>query len=241
MLAGILSFWTHLGSQLKQWTKPATAALVRGTIADLTRSQTDLLVENAILRQQLIVLNRQVKRPQLTNSDRLRLVFLARGTGYWQQALHIVQPDTLLRWHRDLFRLYGRNKSRSKARKPRLTQETIKLIKQMATENHLWGAERIRGELLKLGITISKRTVQRYMTQVRDASAGQQTWTTFIKNHARDIWACDFTVVLDLLFQPVFIFVIIELHAPDGAYSCNTLSHRCLDGPTIAGSNALGS
>ena len=95
MLAGILRFWKHLGSRLKQWTKPTSATLVRGTIADMTRSQTDLLVENAILRQQLIVLNRQVKRPQLTNSDRLRLVFLARC---WQQALHIAQPDTLLRW-----------------------------------------------------------------------------------------------------------------------------------------------
>ena len=82
----------------------------------------------------------------------------------------------------------------------------------MAIENRLWGAERIRGELLKLGIAVSKRTVLRYMTQVRDASFGQQIWTTFIKNHARDIWACDFTVVLDLLFQPIYIFVIIELH-----------------------------
>jgi transposase InsO family protein len=212
MLAGILRFWKHLDSRLKQWTKPTTATLVRGTIADMTRSQTDLLVENAILRQQLIVLNRQVKRPQLTNSDRLRLVFLARCTRCWQQALHIVQPDTLLRWHRDLFRLYWRYKSRRKARKPRLPQATIKLIKQMATENRLWGAERIRGELLKLGIAVSKRTVQRYLTQVRHAPSGQQTWTTFIKNHARDIWACDFTVGHDLLFQPIYIFVIIELH-----------------------------
>jgi hypothetical protein len=81
MLAGILSFWKHLSSQLKQWIKPTTVTLVRGTIADMTRSRTDLLVENAIVRQQLMVLNRQVKRPQLTNSDRLRLVFLARCTG----------------------------------------------------------------------------------------------------------------------------------------------------------------
>jgi hypothetical protein len=73
----------------------------------MTRSKADLIAENAMLRQQLIVLNRQIKRPQLTNRDRLRLVLLARCTQFWQQALHIVQPDTLIRWHRDLFRLTG--------------------------------------------------------------------------------------------------------------------------------------
>ncbi len=73
------------------------------TLEDLTRSRTDLLVENVILRQQLIILNRQVQRPRLTNNDRIRLVLFSRLTKFWQQALHIVQPETLLRWHRDLF------------------------------------------------------------------------------------------------------------------------------------------
>jgi hypothetical protein len=122
------------------------------TLSDVTRSRTDLIVENALLRQQLIVLRRQVKRPQLTRVDRIRLVLLARCTRFWLQALHIVQPDTLLRWHRDLFRRYWRRKLQKKKRKPRITPETISLIKQMARENRLWGAERIRGELLKLGI-----------------------------------------------------------------------------------------
>jgi putative transposase len=88
-------------------------------------------------------------------------------------------------------------------------QETIHLIKQMAAENRLWGAERIRGELLKLGIEVSKRTVQRYMPKRRSRSG--QTWATFLKNHASDIWACDLTVVHDLLFRPLYIFIIIEL------------------------------
>jgi transposase InsO family protein len=79
----------------------------------------------------------------------------------------------------------------------------------MSSENRLWGAERIRGELLKLGIRVSKRTVQRYMPK-RCSSSGQ-TWATFLKNHASDIWACDFTVVHDLLFRPGYIFIIIEL------------------------------
>ena len=110
MIERILDFWKNLGSRvkqrLKQWTKPATAILVTETLSDMTRSRTDLIAENAMLRQQLIVLNRQAKRPQLTNGDRIRLVLLARCTRFWRQALHIVQPDTLLRWHRDLFRHY---------------------------------------------------------------------------------------------------------------------------------------
>ena len=82
----------------------------------------------------------------------------------------------------------------------------------MAKENRLWGAERIRGELLKLGIKVCKRTIQKYMPKVKKVtSSSSQTWATFVKNHARDIWACDFTVVYDLLFRPWFIFVIMEL------------------------------
>jgi hypothetical protein len=114
-----------------------------------------------MLRQQLIVLNRQLKRPQLTDFDRIRLVLAARCTQFWQQALFIVQPDTLLRWHRDLFRRYWRRKSKNKRRQPRIAPETIALIKKMAMENRLWGSERIRGELLKLGVRVSKRTIQK--------------------------------------------------------------------------------
>ena len=107
-----------------------------------------------ILRQQLIVLKRQVKRPQLSNLDRFRLVFLSHFTAFWRQALHIVQPDTLLRWHRELFQFfYWVRKLQSK---PKIPPETIALIEKMAKENGLWGAERIRGELLKLGIEVIK-------------------------------------------------------------------------------------
>jgi hypothetical protein len=90
---------------IKQWTKPVTTGLVTGILSDTTRSRPDLIAENALLRQQLIVLKRQIKRPQLAPGDRTRLVLLARCTQFWQQALHIVQPDTLLRWYWDLFRL----------------------------------------------------------------------------------------------------------------------------------------
>ena len=118
----------------------------------MPRSKADLMVENAILRQQVIVLNRQVKRPKFTDGDRLRFVFLARLTDFWHTALHVIQPETLLRWHRDLFGRYWKRKSSAKSRKPRLPQETIDLIRQMAIENHRWGAKKIQGELLKLEI-----------------------------------------------------------------------------------------
>jgi hypothetical protein len=133
----------------------------------------------------------------------------------WQQALLIVQPDTLLRWHRDLFRRYWRRKSRNKKRKPRIAPEATALIRKMAChprmaqENRLWGAERIRGELLKLGVRVRKRTIQKYMPQIRRNS--RQTWATFLKNHVGDIWACDFAAVHDLLFRPLYVFVVIQL------------------------------
>jgi putative transposase len=213
MMTSILSFCGSLGCQakqyLKQWTKPATATLVTGAVLDLTRSRADLIAENVMLRQQLIVPKRQVKRPPLTNFDRIRLVLAARCTQFWQQALFIVQPDTLLRWHRDPFRRYWRRKSKSKRRKPRIAPEAMSLIRKMAKENRLWGAKRIRGELLKLGVRVSKRTIQNYMPKMRRKPS--QTWTTFLKNHAGGIWASDFTVVHDLLFRPWYTFVVIEL------------------------------
>lgn len=170
----------------------------------------ELIAENALLRQQLMIVRRQIKRPRITNMDRLRLLFFARITPAWKQTLHIIQPETLLRWHRDLFRIYWRRKSKVAMNKPRIAQQTIGLIQQISTENRLWGAERIRGELLKLGVHVSKRTVQKYM--VRSSRVSGQTWASFIQNHARDIWACDFTTVHTLLFQLLYVFVIQALH-----------------------------
>ncbi len=207
---------------IRRWSKPATGRLAAGILADLTRSQTDLVVENALLRQQLIIFKRQVHRPRLTNKDRFRLVLMARFTNFWQQALHIVQPDTLLRWHRELFRIYWRRKSKNNHHKPHINPETIALIKQMAQENRLWGAERIRGELLKLGIKVSKRTIQRYLPKKRRKS--NQSWATFLKNHATEIWACDFTVVHDLFFRPTYVFIIIELHTRRILHTAVTLA-----------------
>ena len=201
-------FLAWLQKRIKHWIEPAHPGLISGLLSDLTRNRTDLVVENALLRQQLIVLKRQVKRPRLTDPDRFSLVLLSHFTRFWKQSLHIAQPETLLRWHRELFRNYWRRKLQGK---PKIAPETVVLIEKMAGENHLWGAERIRGELLKLGIEVSKRTIQKYMPKERGSHSSSQTWATFLKNQAGDIWACDFTVVYDWLFRQWYIFVVLEL------------------------------
>jgi len=186
------------------------AAATAGVARDATRSRRELLAENAFLRQQLIVLRRSVKRPAVGRAHRLFFVVLARCTRGWRDALHLVQPDTLLRWHRDLFKIVWKWKSRPKGQPKRLPRETIDLIKEMAVSNVTWGAERIRGELLKLGIRVSKRTIQKYIRPVRPPGNSGQTWEAFIRNHTNDIWACDFLQLYDALFRPIFAFFIVK-------------------------------
>jgi putative transposase len=205
-----LSFHT-LQKRLLSWIKPPATSLLLGTLADLTREKSELMAENALLRQQLIILRRQVKRPVCRKTDRLLLVLLARMVRTWKQALFLVQPETLLRGPRELFRMFWKRKAKAHARKPRLSPETISLIKEMAANNRLWGAERIRGELLKLDIRVSKRTIQKYMRHIRRKRPGGQSWKTFLRTHAAEVWACDFLHVPDLFFRPLFAFFIIEL------------------------------
>jgi putative transposase len=194
-------------------TRPATGPRIGNIAGDLTRTRAALVVENAFLRHQLVVLGRQGKRPVIAPSDRLRLVLLARLVRGWRAALLIVQPETLLRWHRQGFRLVWRAKSRGTSTRPQVSAETVAAIKQLAAENRLWGAERIRGELRKLGIRVGKRTVQRHMRAARPPQPGWrgQTWATFLRNHAHETWACDFLQVIDAGFRSLFAYVVVEL------------------------------
>ncbi len=198
-------------------TQLTSDSLLLGAVADLARSKTELILENALRRQQLIVLRRQIQRPQLTNTDRTLMVRLASKLRAWKSALRIVQPGTLLRGHRAGFRLLRKIKSspNSPKRTPKLPAETIELIKQLAQANRLWGAERIRGELRKPDIRVAKRTIQKYMRVARAAEptrgTNSQTWSTFLHNHAAVTGACDFLQVYDLFFRPLFIFCMIEL------------------------------
>jgi transposase InsO family protein len=214
--------------------------LVIGAAVDLARSRSELVAENALLRQQLIVLARSVKRPRVSPSDRLLLVLLASRVRAWRQALLVVQPDTLLRWHRAGFRLFWRWRSAPRHRPPRVAPDTVALILRMARENRLWGAERIQGELAKLGLRVSKRTIQKYMRRARPPRRSGQSWTTFLRNHAAETWACDFLQLTDVLFRPVFAFFIVELgsrrvvhlgvtRSPTGAWTAQQLREATPD------------
>ena len=199
--------------RFKRWTKPAPCTLIEGVAADLIRTKSELMAENALLRLQLIVLERLVKQPAFMPFDRGLLVVLASHLPRWKQALLIVKPDTLLKWHRRGFTLFWRHKSRGPARPPRIDEQTIALIKRMTVENRRWGIKRIRGELLKLGLQVNRGTIRRYMRQARRETPPPhtgQTWATFLANHAPQIWACDFRQSYDVFFRTLFLFFIIE-------------------------------
>jgi hypothetical protein len=166
---------------------------------------------------------------------------LASRVRPWRDAVLIVRPETLLRWHRAGFRLVWRWRSAARARPPRVSPEIVELIRQMARENRLWGAERIRGELRKLGISVCKRTIQRQMRQARPPRPAGQTWATFLRNHGHEIWACDFLQLTDLLFRSLFAFFVVELgsrrvvhvgvtRAPTDAWVAQRLREATADG-----------
>ncbi len=149
----------------------------------------NLTAENLALRHQLVVLNRNQKRPTIKTRDRLFWVGLSRIWSGWSDALFIVKPDTVVRWHKQGFRLYWRWKCRGGKRgRPTLDSEVKALIVKMADANPTWGAPRIHGELLKLGIEISERSVSGLLSR-RNPKPPSQTWKTFIKNHMTEMVA----------------------------------------------------
>jgi putative transposase len=166
----------------KRFLQPTIVDPTLGAVMDVGHSKSELIAENAFLRQQLVILRRQTKRPTLTPVDRGLLVMLASRLRTWRNALLIVKPDTLLSWHRQGFRLFWRHKSKGKHRPPRVAPEVIALIHAMALDNRLWGTKRIQDELRKLGFPLAKRTVARYIRQVRRTyppRKSAQTWGTF--------------------------------------------------------------
>ncbi len=129
-----------IGASISRLTRPSVQSLATSTIADLTRTKSQLVAENLLLRQQLLVLKRSVKRPHFTPADRGLFVVLASKIQRWKEGLLIIKPETVLRWHREGFRLFWRRKSRATSREPQLPAETIILIEEMTRNNRLWGA-----------------------------------------------------------------------------------------------------
>jgi hypothetical protein len=181
---------------------------VVAVLASPFKSKIRLEAENAALRHQLVVLRRKLKgRARLTNNDRWFFVQLYRWFPSILPALMIIRPETLVRWHRAGFRRYWRWKSRRRG------GELRALIRQMSTENLLWGAPRIHGELLKLGFELAQSSVARYMVEHR--APPNQGWRTFLRNHAPDIAAMDLFVVPTIGFRMLYGFVIIRLDRRD--------------------------
>ena len=173
------------------------------------RSRRQLALENIALRHQLEVLQRNAKRPRLKPSDRAMWAMLSRILPDWKRHLTIVQPDTVVRWHRAGWRVYWRWRSNPRRGRPKVSVEARTLIGRMSLENPLWGAPRIHGELQKLGYDICESTIARYM--VRRSGPPSQTWRTFVHNHMSDLAAIDFFTVPTVTFRTFYVFLVLSL------------------------------
>lgn len=180
------------------------------SLRDCFRARAVLQAEILALRHQLLVLQRSSgpHKLRLGWADRVLWVWLSRVWNDWRSAVLIVKPETVVAWHRRGFRLYWAWKSRRCEGRPTVLAEVRDLIRQMSLANPRWGAPRIHGELLKLGIQISQGTVAKYM--VRRRKPPSQSWRTFLKNHAKDLVSADFFVVPTIAFQLLFVFVILD-------------------------------
>jgi putative transposase len=189
---------------------PAMNAVLASLISTLLvtfRSRLALQAEILALRHQLNVLRRSAHaRRRLRLPDRILWVWLSRLWSDWCSALLIVKPDTVIRWHRQGFRLYWRWKSRCPGR-PDTEREIRELIRNMCNSNPTWGAPRVHGELLKLGINVSQSTVSKYM--VRHRKPPSQSWRTFLENHVKQLVSVDFFVVPTINFRLLFVFLVL--------------------------------
>ena len=183
--------------------------LILALVRVLLLSQARLVAENLALRQQLLVLRRGRPRPSLRNGDRLFWLALRRVWPDWRSSLLLVQPETVIRWHRRAWRRWWTWKSRKKGGRPSIAAEVFALIRRMASENRTWGAPRIRDELALLGHVVAASTVASYMPRPQRRPPSQ-TWRTFLANHMDVTAACDFFVVPTITFRLLFVFVVLS-------------------------------
>jgi transposase InsO family protein len=176
----------------------------------LPRERRDLVLDNLALRHQLAIYQRARRRPPLEERDRRFWSTLARGWSSWRGTVSVVQPDTVVRWHRMAWRRYWTWKSRRRrSGRPRIPSEVQALIRRMARENPRWGAVRIVGELRALGIDVSASTVRTYRRQALRRPPSP-SWRTFLRLHAPHIWAADFFTVQTLTFRTLYVFVLLS-------------------------------
>jgi transposase InsO family protein len=175
---------------------------------DLFKSRSRLEAENLFLRHQLnVALRLAPSRVRVSRSDRALIVLMTR---FWPTLVglaQVVQPETILRWHRMGFKVFWRWKSRNRAGRPKIDQALRDLIRRIGAENPLWGAPRIHGELLMLGFDVAQSTVSKYM--VVRLNPPSQSWKTFLRNHADAIAAIDMCVVPTVTFELLFAFLVL--------------------------------
>src|SRR5579859_2260784 len=190
------------------------------------RSRRDLLLENLVLRRQLVVLKQRKPRPPVSTSDKLFWVILRRLWPEWRHALILVQPETVVRWHRAGFKLYWTWLSRRRVRAGRkcISKELRELIFRMVAENCTWGAPRIHGELKMLGFDLSERTVLRWMWRAPRCPEPAKQWAAFLNNHREALAAMDFFTVPTLTFGVLYCFFVIA-HDRQRILHCNVTGH----------------
>jgi len=202
----------------------AILRLLIGALRDCIMSRGRLEAEVIVLRHQLNILRRQSPRRVRPNAfERAVFVCLYRHCPDIGNAVAIIRPETVIRWHRMGFRAWWRWKSRNPGGRSKIDPELRDLVRRMCAENPLWGAPRIHGELLKLGFTVTQSTVSKYMLRGRRTPA--QGWKTFLRNHADGIAAVDFLVVPTLTFERLFAFVILGV----GERATGSIRRECLD------------
>ncbi|MBF0188283.1 MAG: transposase [Magnetococcales bacterium] len=179
-------------------------------ITEFLKSHSALQLENKALRHQINVLKRKnPSRPRLRSWDRILWIVLYRIWSGWKNALVIVQPETVVKWHKEGFRLFWKWKSRNRRPgRPLVSYEVRRLIRQMSLENPLWGAPRIHGELLKMGYHVGETSLGKYM--VKTTKPPSQTWRTFLDNHADQIVAMDFFTVPTICFNVFHVLILID-------------------------------
>jgi len=175
------------------------------------KTKIQLLLEVIMLAKQLEIYQRTDPKLNIKRTDRMFFSLMMDWLSNWKERLFIVNPETIIKWHRTAFRYYWRWKSQHKGGRPKVSREMIALIKQMANENPKWGAPRIHGELQKLGFDISESTVQRYIPKSRKRTDGQN-WKTFLKNHSKEIISIDFLTVPTVNFKLLHVLVVLEHH-----------------------------
>jgi transposase InsO family protein len=176
-------------------------------VTDLFKSRSRLEAGTLLLRRLTIAMRQAPARLRLRGSDRALLIWMTRLWPSLLDAVQVVQPETVLRWHHAGFRMFWRSKSRKRAGRPRIDRRLRDLIRQMSRENPLWGASRIHGELLMLCFELAQSTVSKYM--VRRGNPPSQPWKTFLRNQAEAISAIDMCVVPTLTFEILFAFLIL--------------------------------